>query len=462
MQGHGVVHDLCTLLAERQTGVLEVRAKSTTCLFYLKDGTPVFVEEGSAVSLGERLIARGLLTRDQHLETLRQATDFAESEQMLYARTAIELGFLVQADAEETLRMQLQNRLRWTCQHDDSARTFDASPDAVAAVQHFPTDPRPVLMEGIRRYYDDRRILPLLAPHFGTIATLRATPSTIGQSLKLTGAELQIVGRVDGRTPLGSVLDGAGAASATETARTLVALVLMNLLTDEAAEVPATPTGGGPMHGTTPGPRAAPKAPRPSVAAAERPAPSPKPVRTTAARHPPAAQSPPTIAQPRVAPKSPSLIPPAKVPQAPLKLLRRSQIARKRLLIAEQFVRTGLRALEDGAWQNAAAAFKKALSTDDSKSRQWRLYCAWAEYRAGIRSLDDLKGAMAQVLANDREDAFAAYVRGHIYLLDNDEKRALRAFEGAVEGGVPVRDAERQARLLRSRHSKKKKKKKHR
>jgi len=452
--------------------VLEVRAATSLTLFYVKDGVPVFAEDGSAGdTLGRLLVRHGRLTQDQYVEVLEQSTSLVgESEQLLFGSVAVGLGFLSQAEVDDALRMQLRARLVALVRAESTERIWDPSPEALEEVRHFDLALGPLLMEAVRGF-DDARVLPRVAPHFGRVVYLAAPPEEVGRALGLTEAERRFVGRIGGR-PLAALLDEReGGMSASAVPRLLAALVVFGWLTESAPDRnrDGTPAEEATAKSTPAATRRSVKSEPAATDTAAAPARSPalesNPKSTTAT---------PTVAKPKAEAeerRKPSrrqraaarlrmkqlgrMVGAAKVEGptvAPVvRGVRKSQIERRRRFYAERAFRQGRAHLDAAAFPQAAEAFRVARKHDEEDTVEFALCLAWAEYREGSGSRGRVEGLAKRALRRDRDLGVAHYVLGYLSYADGDEARAISRMRRAVEADGSLRDAQRILRLLRMR-----------
>jgi tetratricopeptide (TPR) repeat protein len=128
----------------------------------------------------------------------------------------------------------------------------------------------------------------------------------------------------------------------------------------------------------------------------------------------------------------------------------------KARLIAELAFRRGKSAFRSGILGKALTDLKRAAELDP-EAVEYQLYATWVEHQTskGWKTLAALRQKLAErvqaALAEDRNLAFAHHVQAHLYLLREEQDKALRAFRIAYKLDASDVDAERHIRLLVSR-----------
>ena len=128
------------LRAQKRTGLLNVDAEGARTFVYIKEGIPIFAEEGSAgETLGRLLVRLKLLTHEQYLEVLSKMTEaMFFNEQIRFGETAVELGYL----GEEEVQRALYDQVRWKVvrcfQRSELEWTFQESSSHVEDVAELP------------------------------------------------------------------------------------------------------------------------------------------------------------------------------------------------------------------------------------------------------------------------------------------------------------------------------------
>lgn len=194
-----VIH-LLALHDARQTGVLTVRAEGVTTDIYLREGTPVFADRNTlAGSLGRGLLVDGMLNEAQYEAVIGQMTQaLFESEQMRFAEVAIALGYLSHEEANARLERHVREAVIACMAPQKPHVTFRASAEAIAPVANYPCPVQPLVMAGIKRYYDSSRTQAVWQPDARAFASLKSSPAETASLYALQPGERRYIGNIDG------------------------------------------------------------------------------------------------------------------------------------------------------------------------------------------------------------------------------------------------------------------------
>ncbi|HJL39021.1 MAG TPA: hypothetical protein RMG95_25200 [Polyangiaceae bacterium LLY-WYZ-15_(1-7)] len=509
--GLGLVRALVQHHAEHASGMVEVRAAGVPSLLYLVDGVPVFAEAGSlGETLGRVLLREGKLDQEQYAAIVHHMTEqLVDSEQMRFGEAAVALGFLSPTEVTAGLERQVQRKILACIAPRDVSFHFIPSETLLDHVGHFPCALEPLLVEGLRRDFDAPRLMPVLASGLQHYLRLQGRASDIGEALQLTPAEVRALRTVDGEaTTLELLAPGRmGSLESDDVVKLMATLVLLEraelLARPPSARAPRPRRGtparpirevredGGPVDDAPPERRER-RAPDTTAVAepakdarAEREA---RPARRKAtASGPERPRRPAEAATKPAKPATPAKPKPAKVPDprprgsydAAARLrakqlarlagatrpsapeppasakprFRPSVVAKRRRFLAEKAFRAARRHLDRGQWEPAEKELRKAVQLEDD-STEYALCLSWARFRgarapsekAALR--EELDERVKAALRHDREMAYAHYVRAHLYLLDENEAKALRGFRRAADLDPELFDAQRHARLL--------------
>jgi len=454
--GPELVRLVAAIAEERRVGVLDVRAEGVTTLLYFSNGKIVFAEEGSlGETLGRILVRDGLLTQEQYAKVIERMTAaLVESEQMRFGEAAVELGFLRPEQVHEALGKQMGRKLVKCLQWDSVACAFYDDPEALAQVAPFPSAVMPLLLEGIRRFYDPDRLHRVLSPQSDRYPKARSPSDDVAGRFALGPAEARFVRTLDGTVTVASALERTDL-DAVLARQILAALVLtgaVDLAREGAAVVAPAPRVAAPQD---PGPPSAPVAvaePAPAPVAASEP-PPPRPTPPPADRARAARDLLAQIAARRATTGSaPPLFDRTGRPAASIP----PEDAQRARLEAEQAHQRGRQHVRYGAWPLALEEFRRAVRRCPDMV-EYELHAVWADFRVASDERDrealvpHLEELVRQALRSDADMAIAWHVQGQLALRAGDDLRAERAFRAAAAFDPADLEAMRHLRLFASR-----------
>ncbi len=404
-----------SIRAHRRTGVLEVAAEGVTTLLYFSAGRIVFAEEGTlGETLGRMLLREGALTQAEYAKVIdRMTAALVDSEQMRFGEAAIALGYLRPEQVHEALSLQVRRKLLCCFQWEGPVCAFDEGEEPLREVAHFPSEVLPLVLEGVRRFYDASRAERVLSPFVDRYPRLAASADETASALGLHPAEARLVRSLDGKRRMSEVL------AAAELDSLLVRQLVAGLVLTGHVQLREEDLAAQPARTEPESPRAGGPGPRTAVA-----------LRGLAAE----------IARRRRAETRRSSIPPRDAQRAKLE--------------AEQAYQRGRRHMAYEAWPLAVEELRRAVRRCPDMI-EYVLCAAWAEHRTGQgdmaeqrRALEDLS---VRALKKDRENAFAWHVQGQLATLEGDDAKALRSFRIAQRLDPDDREAARFVRLLAAR-----------
>lgn len=413
---------LTSVARGERSGTLEVTSDEVTTLLFFSKGQLVFAEQSTlGETLGRRLLRDGKLTQDQYAAVIQRMTsELIESEQMRFGEVVVALGFLEPEEVHEALRAQARRRLFSCFQWSRVALGWDASPEPLRSIAHFPTPVLPVIAAGIREHWSVQQTLPTLGPNGERYPALTKSAAEVSRELGLAPEDSAFLRLIDGRKTVATLRD-ARALDRLGRAHLLTTLILTASvrLADRALD-PSKP----------PPPASSRMAPR---AAVQR-------LAAQLAAH-----------RTRVKPRS---VAPPPVDE------RRSGLQ------AEQAHQRGRMHMGYDAWPLAARELRRAAELDPTML-EYELFAAWAEFRAdppaderaAAAAREALEELAQRVRRKDRDHAFAWHVRGQLAAIEGDDEAALKYFSRALANDPSDAEAERFVRLLKLRLKKGKKKK---
>jgi tetratricopeptide (TPR) repeat protein len=491
------IRSLLSLRDAKESGVVTVRTAAGTTFVYLRDGVPIFAEEGtSGETLGRMLLRQKVITQHQYVDVLSKMTDvLVLNEQLRFGEVAVELGYLTEAQASAALADQVRWKIIRILQRPDLEWSYEPSLARLEDVGHYPMQIEALVLEAVRWIDDDEKAdMGLRAAAEQRPSVDEKTAERLARRFKLTKEEERYLRTIDGRT-IRSLLDEGH--PAIDVHAVLTALVATRALELARPDRPAT--SGAPRSpqsaATSSPPATRPAAPtsaeppaRPSVEPLARP-------RTPLAAFAPAAAKPrtpePPLARPRTpaspapaaararapAPSDPLLV--AAPPAAPaprralptrastlLKALAAQRIEpsanrapaseHEAKLLSETALQTGLEHARAGRYEQALPHLQRALQLMPH-SDEYKLYAKWCALRARSNELPhkveraELDRLAHAALKTDPNFAFGSYVSGEMALHEGDDGRARRLFKHALKLDPSLLDAQRQLRIVERR-----------
>ena len=403
--------------------MLHVQADAVETLLYFRDGRLVFAEAGSlGETLGRLLVAQGTLTLEQYTAILEQMTAaFREKKELRFGEIAVQLGFLTPEQVSEALATQVARKFVHCMQWEQCVCSFDERPDDVARVPQFPVSFEPLILEGVRQHFDDRRCAAVLDPIAELWPSLRADSSEVAQKFRLDGRGLRLLRMIDGENQIQDLLDSSPAGE--ETRNLLVALAVSNALSlTRRSMLPPAPE-----------PEAVVQPVAPTVSRDDEPSvvillPLPRPIEEVA---PTRSNAPP--ARPQGKPDD-----------------RQARVA------AEQAYQLGCSFLATEEWGAALRELRRAHEQCPGEL-EYHLALKWAEFRVGTGETDwrgrraALREIAERAVAQDLRCAIGHHALGHLLAIEGQAEAAAQSLRTTLRYDPDNRDAKRQLRLLAKR-----------
>ena len=129
-------------VADRRTGILEVRADGVGTRLYFEAGKLVFAEDDApGETFGRLLVRQGVITNDQFVRVIDAMTLAAKGDNPLrFGEVAVGQGVLTISQVERGLADQVRGIIGRALQRDESQWTFVAFPSAPKPPRIFPID----------------------------------------------------------------------------------------------------------------------------------------------------------------------------------------------------------------------------------------------------------------------------------------------------------------------------------
>jgi DNA-binding response OmpR family regulator len=246
------------LYATRATGSLLLLRDSTKKIVLLAEGYPVSVRSNLlGECLGQILLEKKLITG----EALTASVARMQREKRQQGQILVEMGALSPYNLQRALVEQLEAKLLEIFSWPDGKFMFKAEDQIPPGVTRLERPPAALILEGIRRHYDEARQKAVLGRYAGQFVALSADPVLRLQEMTGDPTELAFIRGLDGMRQLEAIV--AGATIPTPKARLLlVALSEAGMIQPHEAtsrrRPPAppapTPTAAGPAPDRQPPP----------------------------------------------------------------------------------------------------------------------------------------------------------------------------------------------------------------
>ncbi|MBW2522848.1 MAG: tetratricopeptide repeat protein [Deltaproteobacteria bacterium] len=448
--GSSFLDVLVELHETKQTGVLEVRADDVLTIVYLRDGIPVSVEGGVlGQTIGRVMRDQQMLTEEQFRQVIDRMTEaLFDDEHVRFGEVAVAMGFLTLDQIHAALTEQVRQRVMHCMQWEDARCRFKPSRDALRGITPFPCSVEPLILDGVKKYFEPDRVDAMLRFIEDHHPRLRGRPDQIGRRFRLQTEEQHLLSSIDGRVTLRELF-AESSLDLLHSRQLVVALLLSRCLDLRAEPRPKTPL---------------PKAPKPEVRVGRV---RQRIITAQVRRHQRAPASPD-----RSAPREEQVAPPAAeqpqeavpagddrpswvVDEAIQSTPPPRGVKRSRLRAERSFV-DGRGNLRNGRYRKAAEQLALAHELHP-EAIQYELYAAWAELcitedpDEAQTCRDALQEIVTRALREDRRFAFAHYVRGQLAMARQEYELAASCFARAVKIDPGNGDAKRHYVIARRR-----------
>ena len=171
------------LVADRRTGVLDVRSDGLRTQIYFDYGKPLFAEdEAPGETFGRLLMRQGVITSEQFVRVIDEMTRAATGDsQLRFGEVAVSLGILTPEQVERGLAEQVCGIITRTLQRSDSRWTFEPSATAARPPRSFSLEINPVVLASLREAPDAATVAEVVAARpedFVVVAGPRPAPET--------------------------------------------------------------------------------------------------------------------------------------------------------------------------------------------------------------------------------------------------------------------------------------------
>jgi len=169
----------------------------------LADGYPVSARSNLlSECLGQILLEKKLITR----EALAASVARMQKEKRQQGQILIEMGVLSPHNLQRALVDQIEAKLLEVFAWPDGKYMFRASGDVPSQATRLERPPAALILEGIRRHYDEPRQKTVLARYTGQFVALVADPMLRLQEMTADPSELAFIRGIDGTRQLEEIL----------------------------------------------------------------------------------------------------------------------------------------------------------------------------------------------------------------------------------------------------------------
>lgn len=225
------------LFARRANGSLLLRRGTTKKIVFFVDGRPLAVRSNVvAECLGQILARQRLISSEALQESLRRM----KAEARLQGEILVEMGALSPTNLTRALVEQAEAKLIDVFGWTEGRFMFQEGSVPPARVVRIERSPAALILEGVRRQYDEIRQRLALAPWAGKYLVLDPTTPLRAQEMTPEPAEQAFLRGIDGRARLETVID---AARIPRDKAMLLVVALMQAGLAHATDTPAGPDG---------------------------------------------------------------------------------------------------------------------------------------------------------------------------------------------------------------------------
>jgi tetratricopeptide (TPR) repeat protein len=153
------------LIADRATGVLDVRSEGVRTQIYVHDGKPLFAEdEAPGETFGRLLMRQGVITNEQFVRVIDEMTRAATGDNpSRFGEVAVGLGVLTREQVERGLAEQVCGIIARSLQRGASQWTFEATPAAASPPRSFALQINAAVLAALRESADRSAVANVVA-----------------------------------------------------------------------------------------------------------------------------------------------------------------------------------------------------------------------------------------------------------------------------------------------------------
>lgn len=416
---------MVALRGQRRTGVLSVDAEGTRTFIYLKEGVPVFAEEGtSGETLGRLLVRLKRITQEQYLTVLSKMTHaLVFNEQLRFGETAVELGFMT----EEQVNSALHNQVRWKVircfQRDEVAWSFVDNEAEVAEVGNFPMTLESLVFDAVLWLDSEHRNEAGLGGMLERFVYIPANErADVGRRLGLDPSVLPGLSALDGQRRAREIITRAGDIEWEAVLTTMAMLGMPVFLSEKPKDV--APVQAGPP------PAPAPAAQLPRAVPLDR-------TRTS-----------------QVLRQLDSMVRSYQLTDGDL--FKQPASPHEERLIAEHAFQRGRAHLAAGRDAQASRALRRAVQLAPANA-EYAVLALWCDHKDRFSKDEDsatlLKREVVGAIRKDPNFAFGYYILGSLAFAAKDLPQAKRFFLKTISLDPAIVDATIRVRLIEARGS---------
>jgi len=153
------------VIADRATGVLDVRSEGVRTRIYFHDGKPLFAEdEAPAETFGRMLMRQAVITDEQFVRVIDEMKRAATGDNpSRFGEVAVSLGVLTREQVEQGLAEQVCGIITRSLQRGESQWTFEATPAAASPPRSFSLQINPAVTAALRESPDRAALANVVA-----------------------------------------------------------------------------------------------------------------------------------------------------------------------------------------------------------------------------------------------------------------------------------------------------------
>jgi len=153
------------VIADRATGVLDVRSEGVRTRIYFHDGKPLFAEdEAPGETFGRMLMRQAVITDEQFVRVIDEMKRVATGDNpSRFGEVAVSLGVLTREQVEQGLAEQVCGIITRSLQRGESQWTFEATPAAASPPRSFSLQINPAVMAALRESPDRAALANVVA-----------------------------------------------------------------------------------------------------------------------------------------------------------------------------------------------------------------------------------------------------------------------------------------------------------
>lgn len=191
------------IYTQRQTGALLLQRKGVKKVVYFAEGYPVSVRSNALEEcLGQILLGHRMITRETLDESLRRM----RAEGKHQGQVLIEMGALSPFNLQRALLAQMEAKVLEIFSWREGVFAFKEGKAAPGEPVRLDKPPATLILEGIRRHYDQERVHNVLEPYAGNFVAPSQNSLRRLQNITTDATERRFIDSIDGSQKLESLL----------------------------------------------------------------------------------------------------------------------------------------------------------------------------------------------------------------------------------------------------------------